>query len=64
MRAFVHDRPVNFRLNSRWFAMAEKLADEQGMSLSELMRGAVRDALAAGHGGLPSASRPSVDLRQ
>lgn len=64
MRTFVHDRPVSFRLNGRWLAATAKLADDQGMSLSELMRGAVRDVVASGGAALPDATPLSVDLRQ
>lgn len=64
MRAFIHDKPVNFRLNGRWLAAAARLADDRGMSLSELMRGAVRDVVASGRSDLPDALLTSADPRQ
>jgi predicted HicB family RNase H-like nuclease len=41
----VHDRTVAFRVNVGLFAQAEAAAGREGMSLSELMRAALRREL-------------------
>lgn len=43
MREFTHDTLVHFRANGVLVAMAERHARERSMSLSELMRHAVRN---------------------
>lgn len=42
MRECVHDEAVRFRVNSNLLADAEAKARQQGMSLSEFLRHAVR----------------------
>jgi len=42
MRSCIHDAPVQFRANVRLLAAARSKAERQGMSLSELMRSALR----------------------
>lgn len=42
MRAQLHDTPVRFRVNHALIAAAETKARNEGMSLSELLRQAVR----------------------
>ncbi|KQS04525.1 hypothetical protein ASG11_09910 [Sphingomonas sp. Leaf357] len=44
-RSFVHDGKVHFRANSDLIARAEAFADREGMSLSELIRAALRREL-------------------
>lgn len=44
-RRIVHDKPVNFRVNAALLAQAEKVADQEGMNFSELMRHALRNQL-------------------
>lgn len=44
-RLSVHDRTVAFRVNVRLLARAEAAAGREGMSLSELMRAALRREL-------------------
>lgn len=43
MRKNVHDKPVRFRVNAGLLAQAELRAQREGMSLSELIRAAVRE---------------------
>lgn len=43
MRRSVHDTVARFRVNEQLLAQAEIAARKQGMSLSELIRAAVRD---------------------
>jgi predicted HicB family RNase H-like nuclease len=45
MRAHVHDQAVRFRCNAALVRAAEAKARKNGMSLSELLRGAVRKEL-------------------
>ena len=45
MSALVHDTPVKFRVNSTILAKAQAKASSEGMSLSELMRSALRREL-------------------
>jgi hypothetical protein len=45
MRSNVHDAAVRFRVSNRMLAHAETKAREQGMSLSELLRHALRRVL-------------------
>lgn len=47
MRRNVHDTAVNFRLNEALFRRAEQRAVDRGMSVSELVRHAVRRELEA-----------------
>tara|TARA_Y100000815_G_C13210695_1_gene450431 strand:- start:780 stop:929 length:150 start_codon:yes stop_codon:yes gene_type:complete len=42
MRSHFHDTPVRFRVNHTLVAAAEAKARNEGMSLSELLRQAVR----------------------
>ena len=42
MRTLTHDVPVNFRANEALVAKAAQAASERHMSLSELMRHAMR----------------------
>lgn len=42
MRSNVHDTHVRFRANAALIARAEQVAAKQGMSVSELMRAALR----------------------
>jgi|GEM_PF-1512029 len=42
MRSYVHDVPVHFRANARLLAAAQAKAQREGMSLSELLRSALR----------------------
>lgn len=42
MRSNVHDTTARFRVNERLLAAAEEKARREGMSLSELMRHALR----------------------
>jgi Fe-S cluster assembly ATPase SufC len=42
MRSPVHDAPVHFRANAGLIAAAQAKAEREGMSLSELMRAALR----------------------
>lgn len=44
-RQIVHDRSVYFRANGRLVSQAEAVAAQQGMTLSELMRAALRRQL-------------------
>lgn len=43
MRQSTHDMPVGFRINRALLARAEEKARRRGMSLSELLRHAVRE---------------------
>lgn len=45
MRFPVHDSTVRFRVNQTLLAAAAAKAEREGMSLSELMRAAVRRAV-------------------
>ena len=45
MRQSVHDSTVRFRVNEALVARAEEKARQEGMSLSELIRQAVRREL-------------------
>jgi hypothetical protein len=45
MRTMIHDRPVYFRAHSSLVVAAEARASRMGMSLSELMRHALRREL-------------------
>lgn len=45
MRVHTHDAVVRFRANARLVATAESRAREQGMSLSEFLRHALRREL-------------------
>ena len=45
MRTQVHDMPVRFRVNEALLSKAMKKAELEGMSLSELMRSALRQEL-------------------
>ena len=45
MTVLIHDVPVRFRLNNALFAKAQAKATAEGMSLSELMRSALRREL-------------------
>lgn len=45
MSALVHDTPVKFRVNNAILAKAQAKASSEGMSLSELMRSALRREL-------------------
>jgi len=45
MRTHNHDAVIRFRANARLVASAEHRAREQGMSLSELLRHALRREL-------------------
>ena len=45
MRAQVHDMPVRFRVNEMLLSKAMQKAEREGMSLSELMRSALRREL-------------------
>jgi len=47
MRKTVHDSIVRFRVNANLVASAETVATQRGMSLSELMRDALRKELGA-----------------
>jgi hypothetical protein len=42
MRSCVHDVPVQFRANRRLLTAARAKAERDGMSVSELMRSALR----------------------
>lgn len=42
MRSVVHDIPVRFRANVRLLAAARSKAEREGMTMSELMRSALR----------------------
>ena len=46
MRSNVHNAPVQFRANVRLLSAARAKADREGMSLSELMRSALRREIA------------------
>jgi hypothetical protein len=46
MRSAVHNVPVQFRANMRLLTAARAKADREGMSLSELMRSALRREIA------------------
>ncbi|WP_426265155.1 hypothetical protein [Sphingomonas sp. PWP1-2] len=48
MRASVQNVPIQFRANVRLLTAARAKADREGMSLSELMRGALRRELSHG----------------
>jgi antitoxin component of RelBE/YafQ-DinJ toxin-antitoxin module len=48
MRAQVHDMPVRFRVNEALLSKAMQKAEREGMSLSELMRSALRRELHRG----------------
>jgi predicted HicB family RNase H-like nuclease len=45
MRRSVHDRVINFRASSALVEAAAKRADEDGMSLAELLRANLREAV-------------------
>ena len=45
IRALTHDRPVYFRAHSSLVIAAEEKARREGMSLSELLRAALRDKI-------------------
>lgn len=45
MSALVHDTPVKFRVNNAILVKAQAKASSEGMSLSELMRSALRREL-------------------
>ena len=45
MIGIVHDTPVRVRINSALLAKAQAKAADEGMSLSELMRSALRREL-------------------
>lgn len=45
MSGLVHDSPVKFRVNGALLAKAQAKAVAEGMSLSELMRSALRREL-------------------
>lgn len=45
MSGLIHDVPVRFRLNNALLAKAQAKASADGMSLSELMRAALRREL-------------------
>lgn len=49
MRSCVHNTPVVFRANVRLLTAARSKAEREGMSLSELMRTALRREIS--HGG-------------
>jgi len=46
MRCNVHDATARFRVSGKLLSAAEREADRKGMSLSELMRAALRRELA------------------
>lgn len=46
-RQSVHNTPVNFRVNAAIIAAAEQKAKREGMSISELLRHALRNELKA-----------------
>jgi len=48
MNHLVHDRPVKFRVNNALLAKTQAKASSEGMSLSELMRSALRNELRRG----------------
>lgn len=45
MSGLVHDVPIRFRVNNALLARAQAKASSEGMSLSELMRSALRREL-------------------
>jgi predicted DNA binding CopG/RHH family protein len=47
MRNHVHDTPVRFRANEHLLAAARLKAEQRGMSVSELLRAALRKEIDA-----------------
>ena len=45
MRPFVHDSIIRFRANQALVAAAERKAQREGMTVSELMRQALRNTV-------------------